>query len=252
MSLFIIYAGIGIVIGFLSGIFGIGGSLITTPILKTFFSLPDLIALATPLPVVIPTAVAGAVGYMKKGVINKNIAIASIIGGLPATIIGSFATKFIASKWLMVLTGIFLIFVAIKMLYGKRLKETTLTKNVPVSVFAGIIGFVAGIFSGLLAVGGGIILIPAYVLLLGLTMQEAASTSLVCIAFFAIPGTIVHSYLGHIDWHIVLNLSVGVIPASYIGSKIALIAKSQQLQFLFSMFLMIFGIYFIFHTCRYL
>ena len=240
-----LYITIGTVIGFFSGIFGIGGSLITTPILKTIFSLPDLIALATPLPVVIPTAIAGTFGYMKKGVINKKVGFYSIIGGLPATIIGSYLTKFIAGKWLMILTGFFLLFVAVRMLYGKRLQNSELSKRISIPTFSMITGFVAGIFSGLLAVGGGIILIPAYVLFLGLSMQEAASTSLLCIAFFGIPGTVVHSYLGHIDWNIAISLSIGVIPASYLGSKVGLAAKSKQLQLIFCIMLITFGVYFI-------
>jgi len=232
-------------IGLLSGIFGIGGSIIATPILKILFGFPDLIAIASPLPVTIPTAIGGLVGYWQKKSINTKVATATIIGGLPTTIIGSFMTKVISSKYLMVLTGIFVILVGLRLLNSSKLKNSEVKKDLPILIKAFLIGVLCGIFSGLLAVGGGIILVPAFILILGLSMQEAASTSLLCVAFFAIPGTLVHWGLHHIDWRLVLNLSIGVIPAGYIGAHVGTSINSQKLKTSFSIFLIIFGIYFI-------
>ena len=217
MHLSLEYIAVGLVVGFLSGMFGVGGSLITTPILKLVFGLSDIIALATPLPVVIPTAIAGVIGYRGKGLIHKKIAAASIIGGLPATILGAYITKFTSGKLLMVLTGIFLIIVAFKMLYGKKLKQSEKVNAKNILVYALGAGVFAGLLSGFLAIGGAIVLIPVYVLLFGMTMQETAATSLVCICFFAVPGSLVHWFLGHINPWIMLNLSLGVIPSSYLG-----------------------------------
>jgi uncharacterized membrane protein YfcA len=238
------YALIGMLIGFLSGVFGIGGSIISTPVLKIMFGLPDLIALATPLPVTIPTAIAGVYGYWKKGIVHKKIALAVIIGGLPATIAGAYLTKYINSNLLMILTGIFVVLTGLRLLKGSLTNvESSDYKSILLkSVFIGIF---AGLFSGLLAIGGGIILIPAFILLLGFSMQEAASISLLCVACFAIPGTLVHWHLHHIDWNIVLCLSIGVIPAGYLGSYTAMKLQSNHLQKVFSIFLILFGIYFV-------
>jgi len=241
----IAYIFIGIIIGFLSGIFGIGGSIIATPVLKTIFGLPDFIAIASPLPVIIPTAISGIFGYWQKGIIHKKTAFLTIIVGLPATILGAYSTKFINSSWLMILTGIVVFIVGLRFLQGNHLVNSEFKNKIPFSVCAIAIGIIAGFFSGLLAVGGGIILVPAFVLMLGLSMQEAVSTSLLCIAFFAIPGTLVHWSLGHINWHLVLNLSIGVIPSSYLGARIGMAIKSKQLQVAFSLFLIIFSLYFI-------
>lgn len=240
-----IYILIGILIGFMSGLFGIGGSIIGTPILKLFFGLPDLIAIASPLPVTIPTALAGVYGYWRSGAIHKKLAAATIIGGLPATILGALGTRIIASKWLMILTGVFVIIVGLRLLKSSKPIKIEFNRQIHISLLAGLIGFFVGILSGLLAVGGGIIMVPAFILIFGLSMQEAAATSLLCIAFFAVPGTLVHWWLGNIDWHLVLFLSVGVIPASYLGSKAALFIKSKLLKMVFSIFLICFGVYFI-------
>lgn len=245
MELIFSYIAIGMVVGFLSGMFGIGGSAVNTIILKVFFGLPDLIALATPLPVVIPTAISGVYGYWKKNVIRKDVAFYAILGGLPATIAGAYATKFINSIWLMVLTGVFAIYLGIRLLKDKKYEKTETERKIPIQIIAVLTGIIAGGVSGLLALGGGVILIPAFILLLGLTMQEAAATSLLCIAFFALPGTIVHSALGHINWNVTFLLTLGVIPTGYLGAKAGMAIKSKQLQMMFSIFLISFGIYFI-------
>jgi len=235
----------GAVIGFLSGMFGIGGSIISTPVLKIIFGIPDLIAIASPLPVIIPTAIGGIWGYWQKKMINLKIAFIAIICGLPATIAGAYLTKIIDSFWLMLLTGFLVIHLGIRLFLGKDLINSRFKSDSSVFIKAGLIGLLSGFLSGLLAIGGGIILIPGFILILGLSMQEAISTSLFCIAFFALPATIVHSCLGHINWHIVLNLSIGVIPASYLGSKAGIALGSKFIRPAFSIFLILFGIYFI-------
>lgn len=239
------YILLGIAIGFLSGVFGIGGSIISTPILRLFFGIPELIALASPLPVTIPTAISGVYSYRQKGCFNKKVAAYAIFFGLPATILGAIGTKYISGNALMILTGVLIVIMGIRFLQSSNNDLPTFIKQCPTAIQSGFIGFIAGIFSGLLAVGGGFILVPAFVLIVGLTMQEAAATSLICVAFFAIPGTLVHWKLHHIDWMLVLNLSIGVIPASYLGVRFSAKLKSKHLQVAFSIFLIMFGIYFI-------
>ncbi len=116
------YILVGIAVGFLSGIFGIGGSLICTPILKLFLGIPELIALASPLPVTIPTAVSGAYSYWQKGFVNKEIAVSTIIFGLPTTIFGAWCTKFINPKFLMILTGIMIVAIGFRFLNNRKIE----------------------------------------------------------------------------------------------------------------------------------
>lgn len=236
----------GILIGFTAGMFGIGGSLLCTPILKMFFGLPDLIALATPLPTVIPTAISGSINYNKKKLINYNVAKGVIIGGLPLTIFGSILTKIIPGKSLMILTGVLIIFLGIRVLKKSKNNISQKIKQVPIFVLSVITGILAGLLSGLLAIGGGLVMMPIFLLILEMSMQEAAATSLFCIAFLATPGSIVHWGLGNIDWNIVLNLCIGMIPASFLGSKIAINLRSRPLEIAFSIFMITFGCYFIF------
>jgi len=242
------YIIIGMIVGYLSGMLGIGGSAITTPILKLVFNVPDLIAIATPLPVIIPTAVSGMFGY--KRIFSPRIALLSIISGLPATVLGAFVTEHINSTYLLVLTGFFIVLTGIKLLSKKKQIPLKADKRLT-DLYTILIGFFSGFISGLLAIGGGIMLIPGYIFILGLEVQQAISISLLCIGFFAIPGTLVHWYLGHIDWNIAFNLSLGVIPASYFGAKTALKFKAEIIKIIFSLFLIIFGIFFMLNQLIY-
>ena len=103
------------------------------------------------------------------------------------------------------------------------------------------LGAAVGVASGLLANGGGFLLVPAFVLWFGMPMQEAAGTSLVCVALLAVPGTIVHWLLGHIDFHLALDLSLGVLPMTYLGARWAVGVRSMALLRAFGVFLVLFG-----------
>jgi uncharacterized membrane protein YfcA len=198
------------------------------------------------LPVTVPTAIAGAYNYWRKGLIRKDIVLWAALGGLPGVFIGALGTKVISGQWLMIMTGVFVSFSGLQLI--RRKKEVGGDIFLPRrygGVMMLLIGFVVGIFSGLLANGGGFLLIPVFILLLDLSPHEAVGTSLVCVALYAIPGTLVHWWLGHIDWPLVLGLSIGVIPASYLGSKLGLAVREQRIGTAFGYFLTIFGLDFI-------
>ena len=75
-----------------------------------------------------------------------------------------------------------------------------------------VIGIAAGALSGLLGIGGGILMVPAFSAWVGMPLKETIATSLACVGIFAIPGTLTHWYLGHIDWTFAIALAVGVDP----------------------------------------
>lgn len=240
------YVLVGVVIGFLSGLFGVGGSSVSTPILKMLFALPDRIALASPLPVTIPTALAGAYSYWRRGLVRKDVALWATLGGMPGVIAGALGTKVVSGLWLMSLTGAFVLAVGLRLLVrDKGPAPGGLKGRLPIPLTAALVGLLVGFLSGLLANGGGFLLVPAFVLLLGLSMQEAASTSLICVAFYAIPGTLVHWWLGNINWPLVLALSIGVSPAGYLGSRLGLMINGDRTRTAFGLFLAIFGLDFV-------
>lgn len=243
----ILTAVIGAIVGFSSGLFGIGGSLIATPLLRTIVDLAPLLALASPLPAVIPSAISGSFVYARQGLIDTNVLRITLICGAPAVAVGSYVTRFVDGTVLMVLTGAFLLLVGgTFIIRGWLLRTDVVHIYQPTPLRVAGIGIVAGFFAGLLAVGGGIVFVPAFVRLLRMPLKQALATSLICVGCFAIPGTIIHAWLGHIDWMTTLILAIMVIPFSNIGARLAVKLRNQTLERTYGVFLMVFAVWFIF------
>jgi uncharacterized membrane protein YfcA len=93
-----------------------------------------------------------------------------------------------------------------------------------------VIGLAAGLLSGLLGIGGGLVLVPAFTGWIRLPIKLALGTSLACVAVLAVPGTITHAALGHIDWLYALPLCVGVVPGARVGSSLAIRSSERSLR----------------------
>ncbi len=240
---------LGFVIGLLSGMFGVGGSSISTPALRLFLGVPPLIALATPLPITIPIAITGSATYYRHGLINPKVFSLCALAGTPGVVLGAMATRFVSGHWLMLLTSFFILLVGIRFLATAISAQRREAIASPIthqwaSWQITLIGFSIGFLSGLLANGGGFLLVPAFVFLLRLRMKEAMPTSLAVVAVLAFPGTILHWWLGHIDAMLMLQLALGVIPATYLGAHLSLRLKGRQLRALFGLFLVLIAGYF--------
>ncbi|MDW8075570.1 MAG: sulfite exporter TauE/SafE family protein [Bacteroidota bacterium] len=237
---------IGVVSGLSSGLFGIGGALIGTPLLRVIVNMPPIYALATPLPVALPSAITGAIAYWRRGFVDRKLAQQAILIAVPMTIAGSFLTHWTSGMVLMAATAAMLITVAVLMLRKGPKDHRPGGKPTPfrIAIVSGTAGFIAGF----LAIGGGTFLVPAFVRWLGVPMHQAIATSLVCVAAFAVPGTIVHAALGHIDWSAAFMLVFGTIPGSLLGAHLALRIKSRLLEILFGGLVTVFGAWFLVRT----
>jgi uncharacterized membrane protein YfcA len=76
-------------------------------------------------------------------------------------------------------------------------------------------------------------------------MREAAATSLICVAFLAVPGTVTHALLGHIDGWLSFYLAIGVIPGTYLGARVSVWQRQVHLRRPFGTFLILFAAYFL-------
>jgi uncharacterized protein len=111
------------------------------------------------------------------------------------------------------------------------------------------IGLVAGLLSGLLGIGGGVIMVPAFTELLGLSLKSAIATSLVCVGIFGVPATITHAFLGDIDWRLAVLLTIGVIPGARIGASLTIRTAERRLRLAVGVFLALVAlVYFITET----
>jgi uncharacterized membrane protein YfcA len=107
-----------------------------------------------------------------------------------------------------------------------------------------------GILSGVLANGGGIFFVPAYVILFRMKIKEAIATSLLTVIVMAIPGSLIHNHFGHIDWTISLFMGIGVIPMAYLGARLDMRTRSKTVTILYGIIMTIFSVYFFIQQVR--
>jgi uncharacterized protein len=111
------------------------------------------------------------------------------------------------------------------------------------------IGLVAGLLSGLLGIGGGVIMVPAFTELLSLPLKSAIATSLVCVGIFGIPATITHAFLGDIDWRLAILLTIGVVPGARVGASLTIRTAERRLRLAVGVFLALVAlVYFVTET----
>lgn len=226
--------GFGFAAGVLSGAFGVGGGIITTPAVRLLGGTP-IQAVATPLPVIIPTAITGAISYWKAGEVSIRGVRWGVVPGIAGAIAGALMTEISDARLLLLVTAILLAVQSVRIWRGagtpERARGTT-----PGWEYA-LAGGAAGFVSGLLGVGGGIIFVPIATTMLGMPLKRALGTSLVLISIVAIPGTLVHGVLDNIDWLIFLVLVIGVIPGAWLGARLSLRARETSLRMSVAAFL---------------
>jgi uncharacterized protein len=232
---------VGLVSGILSGMFGVGGGIVMTPGIQLLLGARPIVALATPLPAIFPTAIVGALTYRKAGHVDARAAGWMILPGIAGAVIGAALTRRINTHLLLVLTAALLLYQAMGIIRADRSSTRKTSLDTSPWIFAGI-GAVAGLVSGLLGIGGGLIMVPLMAGWLRMPLKTALGTSLLAVVALVVPGTIVHAWLGHIDWAIFLVIVVGSVPGARLGARIALRAKERVLRLAVGSFLAILAV----------
>ena len=229
LPLLLAVAAVGTVVGFLGGVFGKGGSSIATPLLAAI-GVPPLAAVASPLPAILPATFVSAREYARSGHVDRWLLVRGAIVGLPAAALGAFATRWIGGTPLVVATDVLLFGLGVRFLLAPG-APPEVVRDVPhegarTIAVAAAVGFV----SGLLANGGGVLFAPLFVLVLHRSLKDAFGTSAALAMLLAIPGTVVHAALGHIDWSVTLVFAITSVPFAAMGARVALRAPSAKLQ----------------------
>lgn len=244
---------VGILIGIFSGLLGIGGGTLLVPTLRLGFGLSAIVSTATSLFVIVPTSIAGAITHIRNKTCIPAIGIICGIGGAFSSPLGVYLASISPSISLMICAGIIIAYSAINMLikaFSKPKKDnrddaSTLSSDsafmVDRATFvkAVIIGLVAGLASGYVGVGGGFIMVPMFVALLGMPMKKASGTSLIAVCILAIPGVIEQGILGNISYIAGMSLFAGCIPGAIVGAKLIKIIPEKALKLTFAGFLLV-------------
>ena len=224
----LIAAGIGLLSGVASGAFGVGGGALSTPGIRVLLGTPALVAVGTTLPVIVPTALAGLWAYVRGGFVDRGLALRTAAAGVPLSVLGASVTAFVPGEVLLVATAAVILVLSLRMLPRPRTGQApAFNRSLPALV---VVGASSGFLSGLLGIGGGIVLVPAFSVLLRMPVKTAVGTSLVVVAAQSIPGTAVHAALGNIDWAIAAGLVLGTVPGARLGSRLAVLTQERHLR----------------------
>ena len=238
-----VLAGLGV--GLVFGMFGAGGSAFATPILAVL-GVPALFAVASPLPAMVPAAFAGARRFLRSGNLDARVARLAVFGGLPGTLLGALASKLVGGDGLLVLSGGLLLVIGVRLVLPDRAAAAQHAAGRREST-ALVVGasFGVGFLTGLLANGGGFLLVPLFVLVLGLTAVKAAGTSMIVVGILTIPTLATHWALGHIDWTVATGFALGLIPASLVGARLIQHVPAHRARTAFGVMLTVFAIWFL-------
>ncbi len=227
----------GLAAGLIAGAFGVGGAILSTPAVQVLLDAPPIVAVGTPLPVIFPTALSGSVAYHRAGQIDWRAVRWLAAPGSGFAALGALATVAVNPHALLLATAVLIAWQAVRVVRGTVGPPGATPKSSPRAWALAATGSVAGFASGLLGIGGGVVMVPVMHGVLGMPLKRTLGTSLVAIAFMVVPGTIVHAALDHIDWEIFLWLTIGVIPGAAIGSRWTIRATERTLRLVVGAFL---------------
>ena len=237
----------GVVTGVLSGLFGIGGAMISNPSLRALGAGPR-IAVGSTLPAIIPGAISGTLRYRREGLLLPHVVLWTAPFGIASSVGGAFAADAIPEAHVLtVLIAALLAFTAVRVGRAPGAPVPVVAET-DIEVAAGstpatggqdvetwklaVTGVLAGGLSGLLGVGGGVLMVPMFTGWLRMPLKPALATSLACVGILAIPGTITHALLGHIDWGYALPLAIGIVPGARIGAHLTIGINEHRLRVL--------------------
>ncbi|MDR0847788.1 MAG: sulfite exporter TauE/SafE family protein [Propionibacteriaceae bacterium] len=231
-----VFVAVGLVAGFLSGLFGIGGGTVIVPAL-VFVGLTQRRASATSLVAIIPTAIVGVTTYALSSNVNYVAALLLAVGMVIGAQAGSFLLSRLPEKALRWAFVGFLVLVIVQQLVFIPSRDSEVAINVASGLGLLVLGIVTGSLSGLLGIGGGIIVVPALALLFGASDLVAKGTSLLMMIPGAASGTYSNIRRKLVDIRAGLVVGVAACCMTPIGAMVAKILSPQIAQACFSVYL---------------
>ncbi len=255
MALAILF-GLGICTGLLAGLFGLGGGILLVPALS-LWGLPVVTAGATSLVGVFLTAVSGTIRYGWEGNLNWRNALQIAAFGIPTVQLGAWVARHIPEGWLAVsfslllLAAIYLMGLR-KTLIDKDAIATLLDTETPEKLiksptfsrweFAKI-GGLGGAIAGLFGVGGGIVMVPLQVLLMGESISSAVPTTLAAVTAIAASGLAQYAWNGNVLWIPGLCIGCGGILGVQLGTRLLPHLSAALMNNLFRLILFVLSLY---------
>ncbi len=264
VNLFVIF-GMGGVVGILSGMFGVGGGFLMTPLL-IFYGIPPIVAVATEANQIVASSISGAFAHWRRKAVDFKMGTILLLGGIIGSFIGIELFVFlknlgqidlIISLSYVILLGSIGTLIFIEgmrsmiahrnetLVQVKKRKDRTWVHSLPmrirfkksglyISIIPPIvIGVAVGIMASIMGVGGGFIMVPAMIYLLRMPTNVVIGTSLYQIIFVTSLVTILHAYENQtVDVMLAMILMSGGVVGAQIGAALGHKLKAEQLRFL--------------------
>ncbi len=265
---------IGIFAGFLGSLLGLGGGIIVTPVLTLLMGFDIKYAIGASIVSVIATSSGAAIAYIKDRITNIRIGMFLEIGTTLGAITGAYLSGIINPKFLYIIFGLLLLYSAAMML---KKKETELPQGVKTDRLAeklalsgeyydkvlsrqvaynveGVYGglgmmYVAGVISGLLGIGSGILKVTAMDLFMKLPLKVSSATSNFMIGVTAAASAGVYFFRGDIDPKIAAPVALGVLFGATVGTRVMQRLKSKTIRLIFVPVLAIVSVQMIIKGC---
>jgi uncharacterized protein len=260
---------IGIIAGGYGTIVGAGGGFILVPALLLIFQIDPTVAAASGLVTVLINSLSGVFGYAKQNKIQYRTGLTIGIGALPGSILGVMLLQLYASSSftiilasLLVSLGLFLFWrntsfkkkkTHVPVREGDSISEQYAAEAAttagaeyettsPKSIFLVPLGFLMGILSSYLGIGGGWLLVPILIYLFKVPTHNATATSIFSLTLYSTAGVVSQLFYGQIDWSIVLFGGIGVIIGSQLGVYLSKLLPDKVVVQMLSVLLVVIGI----------
>ena len=188
---------------------------------------------ATSIAAILPIAIAGAASFGASGAIDIGVGVTVGIGGVLGSTIGAQVMHRSSPRTLTIVFNVVLILAAVRMIFGGGTLAGGWAGGSWMIILAFAIGVAAGFFAGLSGVGGGVIMVPAFVLILGLTQHAAQGTSLLAIIFTSVAATLVNLRNRRLQIKDGLVVGLAGVAGSILGARIALGIPARTLSIVF-------------------
>ena len=237
---------VGVVTGagaLLGSMLGLGGGFIIVPLLSILLGISVKKAVALSLLSILANSLSASVVFASRKVVDFRLGLILETSTMLGAILGANINLLINEATLSVLFGIILIYVSYRMIRGYSVEEEGEANLTRRNMSMGIVGaFFAGILSGLLGIGGGILKIPILVLLLSVPTRIAIGTSMFMISITSVTGTYIYFSTNMIDFLLGAFAVIGAFSGAQLGSRISLRVRVKMLRSLFGFVLILFSI----------
>lgn len=232
---------LGFAIGLSLGLLGGGGSILMVPALVYLLGQTPQAAVTTSLAVVGANSLMGANFHRTQGTLNWRVALVFGWVGMLTAFLASGFSKLISPTALLIAFAVLMLIIGSFLLARKDIQEAVSSEK-PLWVTL-LSGAVVGALTGVLGVGGGFLIVPALVVLVGLPMQVAVGTSLVIITMNSIAGLLGHIHDNSIQPLMILVFVASGLAGTFVGSRLAKYLPAKKLQSAFAWFVILLAIF---------